>query len=48
MGSAVELEGQQYAAAWRRFDAASPAFARYQRQAGSRRLPILRLQRRSP
>jgi deazaflavin-dependent oxidoreductase (nitroreductase family) len=45
--TAVELDGEPYAAAWRRFDAASPAFARYQQSAGSRRLPIFRLQHRS-
>jgi deazaflavin-dependent oxidoreductase (nitroreductase family) len=46
--TAVELDGEQYDAAWRRFDAASPAFAEYQQSAGSRRLPIFRLQRRAP
>lgn len=44
--TAIELDGEQYAAAWRRFDAACPAFADYQQSAGSRRLPIFRLQRR--
>lgn len=46
--TAVELDGEQYDAAWRRFDADSPAFAEYQQSAGSRRLPIFRLQRRAP
>jgi deazaflavin-dependent oxidoreductase (nitroreductase family) len=46
--TAVELDDEQYAAAWRRFDADSPAFARYQQSAGPRRLLIFRLQRRSP
>ena len=41
--TAVELDDEEYTAAWRRFDAASPAFARYQHDAGSRRLPIFRL-----
>lgn len=45
--TAVELDGDQYATAWRRFDASSPAFARYQHDAGQRRLPIFRLRRRS-
>jgi deazaflavin-dependent oxidoreductase (nitroreductase family) len=44
--TAVELDGEQYTAAWRRFDANSPAFARSQQSAGSRRLPIFWLQRR--
>jgi deazaflavin-dependent oxidoreductase (nitroreductase family) len=46
--TAVELDGEQYDAAWRRFDADSPAFAEYQQSAGSRRLPIFWLQRRAP
>jgi len=46
--TAIELDGDQYAAAWTRFDAQSPAFGQYQKSAGSRRLPIFRLQRRSP
>jgi deazaflavin-dependent oxidoreductase (nitroreductase family) len=41
--AAVELDGEQYAVAWLRFQAASPAFNEYQRRAGSRRLPIFRL-----
>ena len=44
--TAVELDGEQYTEAWRRFDADSPIFAQYQESAGSRRLPIFRLQRR--
>lgn len=46
--TAVELDGNQYAEAWRRFDDSSPAFARYQQQAWPRRLPIFRLVQRSP
>ena len=46
--TAVELDGEQYDAAWRRFDAESLAFAEYQQSAGSRRLPIFWLQRRAP
>lgn len=44
--TAVELDGDDYRQAWARFDAASRAFAEYQRRAGSRRLPILRLRTR--
>ena len=44
--TAVELDDAQYTEAWRRFDADSPIFAKYQESAGSRRLPIFRLQRR--
>jgi deazaflavin-dependent oxidoreductase (nitroreductase family) len=42
--TAVGLDAEQYHAAWRQFDALSPAFARYQQQAGARRLPILKLE----
>ena len=45
--SAKELDGDDYAAARRLFDAVSPVFAQYQQQAGPRRLPIFRLVRRS-
>jgi deazaflavin-dependent oxidoreductase (nitroreductase family) len=45
--TAVELDGDQYAAAWHQFDNFSPAFARYEQDAGQRRLPIFRLRRRS-
>jgi len=45
--TAVELDGEGYAAAWRRFDATAPAFGRYQHRARSRRLPIFRLRLRA-
>lgn len=41
--TATELHGTEYDEAWTRFDAASPAFQQYQDQAGTRKLPILRL-----
>lgn len=44
--TAVELSGEPYAEAWRRFAKASPAFADYQRDAQPRQLPILRLEPR--
>lgn len=45
--TASELDGAEYEAAWRKFDAASPAFGEYQRRAGRRRLPIFRLRPRA-
>jgi deazaflavin-dependent oxidoreductase (nitroreductase family) len=45
--SAKELDGDEYAVAWQLFNPVSPELARYQRQAGSRRIPIFRLLRRS-
>jgi deazaflavin-dependent oxidoreductase (nitroreductase family) len=44
---AMELNGDEYAAAWRIFDDVSPTFAQYQQQAAPRRIPIFRLLRRS-
>jgi deazaflavin-dependent oxidoreductase (nitroreductase family) len=45
--TAIELAGDDYTAARRLFDALSPTFAEHQELAGSRRLPIFRLLRRS-
>jgi deazaflavin-dependent oxidoreductase (nitroreductase family) len=45
--TAMELNGDEYDAAWRIFDAASPDLANYQQQAAPRRIPIFRLVRRS-
>lgn len=40
---AEEVGEQEYASAWRQFTDRSPGFAEYQRKAGSRRIPVLRL-----
>jgi deazaflavin-dependent oxidoreductase (nitroreductase family) len=44
--TAMELNGDDYDAAWRIFDAAPPNVANYQQQAAPRRIPIFRLVRR--
>ncbi len=43
---AEELVGDDYATAWRGFVAQSAAFAAYQRRAGDRHIPVVRLRRR--
>lgn len=43
---ATELDGADHMTAWHRFAARSRAFQHYQDQAGDRRLPIFRFERR--
>jgi deazaflavin-dependent oxidoreductase (nitroreductase family) len=43
--TATELDGPDHDAAWKRFTDLSDAFARYQEQATTRRLPVFRLRR---
>lgn len=45
--SAVELDGAEYEAAFARFVGRSSAFDAYQRRATERRLPVIRLARRT-
>jgi deazaflavin-dependent oxidoreductase (nitroreductase family) len=44
--TAHQITGDDYPAAFARFDAVSPAFRKYQDRAGNRLLPIFRLVRR--
>lgn len=43
--TATELTGAERADAWRRFVATAPSFAAYQKRAGERVIPVLRLRR---
>ena len=43
---AAELTGADHAEAWAQFTAMSPGFADYQKRAGARTIPVLRLTRR--
>jgi deazaflavin-dependent oxidoreductase (nitroreductase family) len=43
--TATELDGPDHDAAWKQFTDLSDAFARYQEQATTRRLPVFRLRR---
>jgi deazaflavin-dependent oxidoreductase (nitroreductase family) len=45
--TAQELTGAEYDQAWRGFTSQSPAFDVYQRRTGGRRIPVVRLRRRT-